>query len=309
MRWCLPVCCLVIVMLFACEGALGQTEMREQPLQARPGGVATESQMPKLGAGAQEVATELEIMPLLDRLYRLQESERCGPSATLEALLLRQEISDRVLAASLEIDGVFAELDNEIGQLNAVRNDLEDRRDRALKISSIAGIVTGGALGVVSTALQFKDSTTQAGNVIGVAAGAVSTVLSALGIRQQRGGREIIGSRTNMLAKLFDRPLKEHSDYPAEVWLYLRSKPPTEAGPADRIDRLKSDWIKSGRIDADAAKAKKKIDLFTDNSDSPRKMTIDLLNDRAAMLADVRLRVSLMKRDLSKLLLAVRCHQ
>jgi hypothetical protein len=295
--------------MFACEGALAQADAHGQPPQAPAGIAAAEPQMPKLGAGAQEVATELEIMPLLDRLYRLPEKDRCGSSATLEALMLRQEISDRVLTASLEIDGVFAEVDNEIGQLNAVRNDLEDRRDRALKINSIAGIVTGGALGVVSTALQFKDSTTQAGNVIGVMAGAVSTVLSAVGIRQQRGGREAIGSRTNMLAKLFDRPLKEHSDYPAEVWLYLKAKPPTEDGPEDRIDRLKSEWMKSGRIDADTVKAKKKIDLFTDNSDSPRKMTIDLLSDRAAMLGDVRLRVSFMKRDLSKLLLAVRCHQ
>ena len=308
MRWWMLVCCSIVGLLFMCEGVLGQTEVPAQPLQSRAGGVATESQMPKLGAGAQEVATELEIMPLLDRLYRLPENERCGRSATLETVLLRQEISDRVLAASLEIDGVFAEIDNEIGQLNAVRSDLEDRRDRALKINSIAGIVTGGALGVVSTALQFTDSTSKAGNVIGVAAGAVSTVLSALGIRQQHGGREVIGSRTNMLAKLFDRPLKEHSDYPAEVWLYLKAKPPTEPGPEDRIDRLKSEWTKSGRIEADAVKAKKKIDLFTDNSDSPRKMTIDLLNDRAAMLGDVRLRVSFMKRDLSKLLLAVRCH-
>ena len=41
----------------------------------------------------------------------------------------------------------------------------------------------------------------------------------------------------------------------------------------------------------------------------PLALTIDQLSDRGAMLADVRAQVSLVKRDLSKLMLALRSHE
>jgi hypothetical protein len=301
-------CSVLAVLIVSSEAALAQNASSPQSSHSNINPVpALVSQTARLSPGAQEMANELKVAPLLDRLARLPDADRCGATPSLEALTLRQAVSDRVLGASLEIDGTFAGIDNELGAIDAVRNELEDRRDRVLKINNIAAIIAGGFGGVVATALQFKDSTTQAGNVVGVGAGAVSTFLSVLGLRQQVGGRQALGSRTNMLAKLFGRTPKQHSDYPEEVWTYLNAKPPTEAGPESRIERLKSDWVKAGRIDSDPSKTSRKIDLITDTSSTPQKLSIGSLNDRSAMLADVRLRISLMKRDLSKLLLATRC--
>ena len=299
---------VIAMLILSCELVLGQTAFHDRAAQVSAATIpVTDLQNLNLSPGAQEVAAELGLMTSLERLFHLSEGERCG-APTLEALTLRQSISERVLSASLEIDGAFAEIDYELGRIEGVRNQLDERRDRALKINNLAGVVTSGLSGVVSTALQFKDSTMQAGNAVGVGAGAFSTFLSILGIRQQAGGRQTLNSITNMLAKIFNRPPKEHSDYPQVVWLYLSAKPPTESGPESRIDRLKNQWVKDGRIDSDPSRAAKKIDLLTDTSRSPQKMSLDLLNDRAAMLGDVRVRVSLMKRDLSKLLLATRCN-
>ena len=304
----LVVCCSTIIPLLTFEPAAGQSLYQDQTgeVASRPGD--QDARFPTLSPGPQEVATELGIAPLLEQLFRLPDAERCGRSTTLESLRLRQEITELVISTSLEIDGVFAEIDNEIRQIDDARTELENRRDRALKIGNIAGIVTGGALGVAATALQFKDSTAQIGNGIGVGGGAVSTFLSVLGIRQQRGGRRAFVARTNMLAKLFDRQPKQHSDYPHEVWIYLNAKPPTEPGPETRIQRLIGEWVESGRLDSNVSRANAKIALLTDTPGSSEKFSIDLLNDRAAMLSDVRLRVSFMKRDLSKLLIAADCH-
>src|SRR5262249_22759431 len=105
----------------------------------------------------------------------------------------------------------------------------------------------------------------------------------------------------------FDRPTEFHSDYPAEIWAYLNAAPPTEPGDATRRERLIKQWADSGRIETgDTKKAHHKIELLTSGVSEQRPLAIDLLNDRAAMLADVRVRVALMKRDLSKLLLALR---
>jgi len=110
-----------------------------------------------------------------------------------------------------------------------------------------------------------------------------------------------------MLAKLFDRPTEFHSDYPQEVWAYLNAAPPAEPGDGTRRERLIKQWADIGRIEAgDTRKAQQKVELLTSGVSDQRPLAIDLLNDRAAMLADVRARVALMKRDLSKLVLALR---
>src|SRR5882724_9898708 len=90
-----------------------------------------ELQLPKLSPGAEEVAKELGVTQLIERLYKLPESERgaSGGTMSLEALSIRQQITEIVFGSSLEIDGVIAEIDNETGQLNSIRSDLESRRD------------------------------------------------------------------------------------------------------------------------------------------------------------------------------------
>lgn len=270
---------------------------------------ATESAaLKQLSPGAREVAQEIGVSSLLERLMSLPATERgSGAVMSLEALSLRQQITETVVTTSLEIDGVVAEIDSELGQIAAVRAVLEARRDRALAIGSIANIVAGGATGVLGTALQFKDTTAKAGNIIGVTGGGISTFLSFIGIRQQRGGKEALGVTPNMLAKIFDRPTEFHSGYPEEIWTYLNSIPPTENTSETRRAQLLKFWSSTGRIDADnAAKAQGKIELLTSGASQQKKLTIDLLSDRAAMLSDVRSRVSLMKRDLSKLMLALK---
>ena len=266
-------------------------------------------QAQSLSPGATEVAKEIGVTPLLERLMKLSDSERGvgGGVMSAEALSLRQQITETVVSASLEIDGTVAEIDSELGQIAAVRSVLEARRDRALAIGTIANIVAGGATGVLGTALQFKDTTAKAGNIIGVAGGGVATFLSVIGIRQQRGGKQALGIAPNMLAKIFDRPAEFHSEYPEEIWTYLNAIAPTETSNETRRAQLLKQWTATGRIDdVTSPKSIKKLELLTSGVSQQRKLSLDLLADRAAMLNDVRAKISLMKRDLSKLMLALR---
>jgi len=77
----------------------------------------------------------------------------------LETLVTRQEITEKVLAASLEIDSVNAVIDSEIEQIRGIRADLQVQRDKAQNIINIASIVTGGVAGAITSAMQFKPST------------------------------------------------------------------------------------------------------------------------------------------------------
>src|SRR5882724_4367715 len=265
---------LLLVLLFNPMLIRGQEQSTGQ---TAPQTVAPQqSQLPKLSPGAEEVAKELGITQLIERLYKLPESERGlnGGSMSLEALSLRQQITEIVVGTSLDIDGVIAEIDNENGQLNSIRSDLESRRDRAQKINNIASIVSGGALGVVGTALQFKSSTANLGNVIGLSGGAASVVLSIIGIKQQSGGQRALVRSPNMLAKLFDRQAEFHSDYPDDVWTYLNAVRPADSGNGTRRAQLIDQWQQSGRIDKpNTPKGQKKIDVLTSSISQQRALT------------------------------------
>lgn len=262
----------------------------------------------RLSPGAQEAARLIGVAELIERYQQLPAAERqYGRAMSQEALMLRLQINEAVLTASLEADGVLAELDSEIEKLNSIRAFLESRRDHALAISAVASLVTGGVGGVVGTSLQLSESTSRTGNIIGVAGGAISTFLSALGIHQQHGGRREFHDAPNMLAPFFDRKGEYHARYPDAFWQYLNSPVPTEPQKGTRRERLHKDWIEAGRIAAaDSGKGKDKIAFLTSASSENRRLTLDLLSDRAAMLAGIRVWAELMKRDLSKLMLALR---
>jgi Zn-dependent oligopeptidase len=59
-------------------------------------------------------------------------------------------------------------------------------------------------------------------------------------------------------------------------------------------------WVLVKRIDS--LSSTEKIDHLTSQPSEGMKLTIDDFEDRGAMLADVRARISYLKRDLSELL-------
>ena len=103
-----------------------------------------------------------------------------------------------------------------------------------------------------------------------------------------------------MLAEFFDRPTLPDSRYP-DHRLDLPQREPRhrprrphpqaavapDLGPVDRIDSLSST---------------DKIDHVTSQPSQLLQLSIDDLEDRAAMLQDVRARISFLKRDLGNLL-------
>jgi hypothetical protein len=267
---------------------------------------AAESQALGLSPEAAQVADEIGVAQLLGQLG----SERAaGSSMSLESLAVRQEITERVLSTSLDIDSVNAIIDSEIEQIRGIRADIQAKRDKAQNIINIASIFTGGVAGAITSALQFKPSTVNLGNGIGVGGGAGSVVLSIIGIRMQ-GGRRSLGDSPRMLARFFGRQPDATeaipSVYPEAVWSYLNSAVPSQTNMGTRREQLIAKWRSEGRIQQDGSpKGERRIESLSANISQMRRLSINELNDRVAMLLDVRARVSLMKRGLSEVLRAL----
>ena len=103
-----------------------------------------------------------------------------------------------------------------------------------------------------------------------------------------------------MLAEFFDRPTLSDSRYPATIWTFLNQAPAAEPADLTRKQQLLQTWVNVRRIDS--LSSTQKIDHVTSQPSDLYKLTIDDLEDRAAMLQDVRARISFLKRDLGNLL-------
>ena len=179
---------------------------------------------------------------------------------------------------------------------------LRSQRDRAIGATNVAVLAVGTGLGIVSGVLQFSKTTSTAGNASGFAAGGISTLFSLRSLRQVQGGKRPAWVLPNLLAAFVGQPEEQHSHYPDDIWAYLNGVPPGGASQASRREQMLAEWVAEGRIGPlDSPQSKRKIILLTSTNAADRNLKIELLNERAAMLADVRNRVSLMKRDLRDL--------
>ncbi len=259
-------------------------------------------------AAAENADQAAKIIGLADKVAKiraLHSQSACEATATVEELSMRQDILETVVATSLDVDGVLAELENERAQLFELSARLQTRRDRSVNIANIGGLITGSGIGIGVNAMQFSSSTANFGNGLGVGSGVASTVLSFVGIHLQHGPRAPIGRVPNMLAPLFRRPPKLNAYYPPTVLAYLRSAP---AGPttSSRLDQLMTEWQQTGRIGpANSQQRQSKVTLLTASSEDKAKLSIDELSDRIAMLGDVTGKVALMKRDLAAIMISL----
>lgn len=223
-----------------------------------------------------------------------------------EILLLRQEILSKVTAASLQVDATTAQIDNEVAECNELRGYLADRRDRSVNRANLWSIILGGGLGATSAGLQLPAGQKTASAVVGIAGGALSSGLAISGIRAQKGSTRVFEFNSNMLAQFFSRPALEDSRYDPIVWRFLNEVAVTDPDQLTRKDRLIHTWYSLSRIDpAGTVSARRKIDRVTSQPSERAPMTIDDLEDRAAMLEDVRAKVAFLKRDLAALLAAL----
>lgn len=261
----------------------------------------------KLSPNALQMARIIDVESDIEMLSSLAAAKEASaaPGPSLAELSLRQQITDAVIAASLDVDSVAAEIDYEREQTVELRSLWRYKRDRAIGTTNVAVLAAGTGLGIVSGLLQFSKITSSAGNAVGFAAGGISTLFSLRSFRQVHGGKRPAWVLPNMLAAFLGQPEEQHSHYPDDIWAYLNSVPPGAASQASRKEQMVAGA--AGRIaPPDSPQWKRRIALLTSTNAADKDLNIELMNERAAMLADVGDQVSLMKHDLADLLRGLR---
>jgi hypothetical protein len=165
--------------------------------------------------------------------------------------------------------------------------------------ANLLSVIVGGGLGATSSGLQLSSTLTKPAAGVGIGAGTLSASLAVFGIRAQKGRSSQFDFESNMLAEFFNRPVLPDSQYPPTIWTFLNESAPNSPTGVTRKQQLVQTWIQVKRIDSLASVDK--IQRLTSQPSELLKLSIDDFEDRAAMLQDVRARISFLKRDLGAL--------
>jgi hypothetical protein len=242
----------------------------------------------------------------IEELRKLRESNPADLAQRWRTLWLHQHIYERVTVVQLEGDATTAAIDNEIARSAEVRGYLADKRDRNVTRANLLSALFGGGLGATSAGLQLSSKQTNATVATGISGGAVSAGLATYGIHAQRGATRILDAESNMLAAFFGRPESPSSHYPPVVWQFLGEVARSDPDHLTRRERLIRTWLELKRLDSlETPPGKVKIEHVTSMPVEQLRLTIDDLEDRMAMLQDVRAKLSYLKRDLAALLMSL----
>ena len=247
------------------------------------------------------VETTAQLAGILTELTELRKlSASIDPADRWRILWLHQHISERIMATSYLVDATNAQIDNEVARANEVHSYLSDRRDRTVNRINLLSVIVGGGLGATSSGLQLSSTLNKPAAGVGIGAGTLSAGLALAGIHAQNGRGIRFEFQSNMLADFFDRPALPDSHYPAAIWTFLNESAPNSTDGLTRRQQLIQNWIEVRRIDSLASMDK--IRHLTSQPSERLDLTIDDFEDRAAMLQDVRARISFLKRDLGALI-------
>ena len=264
-------------------------------------------------------AEQLELLPLLHRLQSLKEQLRSrsnlGDPETMALRLelneIREESLERIQEVDLEVDYVEAQIVEEQSLYADMLQHMTAQRDRSIAITNAAAFGTNGALWAICEALAIPTyahpNLSISSGIVGILAGVVPTFASFYAMRQVGGKKYSYSEEPNMLAKLFDRPVPLHCEYPDCVWIYLNSVPPNDTTGRRRVDQIVDRWIADKNIPSFTSRtSERQVDVITGTKSIPKTLTIDLLSTRQTMLDQLTSEILKMKRLLLELMLVVR---
>jgi hypothetical protein len=279
--------------------AYGQTELlgRSNPTPRTVPAVAGAT----LSAEASQLAASMQVLP---KLRRIQELRAASSTPSMELITLKQDSLESIVMAGYEIDTVTARIDRELANASEILAYLAERRDRAVRLNSYADFISGGITGIVSGGMKVADAGGIAPDLLDTIEGGLQTSLASWALQQQRGEQRRERGVPSILSHLFQTKAEAATDYPPAVWAFLSSPLPASKTNASKLDLLVNRWTKLGfcfthrghRMDTRA-----RVQHLANEGPPNARLTVDVLEDRVAMLNDLRATIVQMNGDLLEL--------
>ncbi len=254
---------------------------------------------------SQDIADDIGAKDLLAQMAALEaEAARNVPDSAIRLLLVRQQLSDRILLALLDVKSAAAEANCEEKRADQLADQLQEKRDARARRLTIFGVLGGGVVGILSGGLSAADPSSMAGGLAAIAAGVVASAFGAAALFDDP--RYDFQHRRNLLREVWEGP-DQPSLFPVSVWRFLNR--PLRDDPAQRSLRetLLARWLTTSRLgEPDSEVAQRRVALVFGSGGSYQ---IEDLRARAAMMDLLEAEVDLMSHDLERLMQEALVHK
>lgn len=253
------------------------------------------SELSKFSPQALDIADIIGVGELVAQIPALEEAARSLEGA-VRLLVLRQQITDRILLAFLEVARTASEADCEEERADQLADRLQDARDRRVQHLTVFAIVGGALVGVLGGALTLADHETAAG--IGeIFGGSLETAFGTGALFV--GTKQEFRHERNLLREVWEGP-SEPSLFPSSVWRFLNRPLPDDPRQQSLRETLIARWYQHGRFGKPGSETeRRRIALFFGDGG---RYEIEDLRARAAMLDLLEADISLMSQDLERLM-------
>lgn len=282
--------------------ATGGTSSAASPVDAR----AESATLVNLPPDLEQLATITDLLPVMRSLYAVQmQLKSTRPAVTLEYLdsrqkliYLRQKLLHFLDTANLEVNSSRGRIESEMAQMHELRARMVDENARTLRRNTIVNFVSGGITKIAgySIALGGTDTPT---NILEIFDGSVQCALSGFVMKQLHSESESVKGVPTLISILDQSNTIQHV-YPPQVWRYLCEVPPGSTSSVSRKAQLVTGWEARG-ITSRTDRATKLRNGHFRSELSLARMAPQLLDDRLAMLSELRSTVSQMHHGLMQL--------
>jgi hypothetical protein len=189
---------------------------------------------------ALRVASMLRVVSLLNRISELDSK---GKRITLELLMIRQELTTRILWALLEVESSMAEVVCERDRADQVADRIDEVDGRTVKQLTVLSIIASGITGIITGGVSLASGATLGADVANVGGGFLATLfgVSALFTSSEVPFRH----ERNILKELWEdsgQPLI----FSPTVWRYLHR--PEDKNVPDPRALIVNEWRQKGRL-------------------------------------------------------------
>jgi len=218
-------------------------------------------------------------------------------------IYLREKLNNVLETSNLEVNATRGQIEGLMSEVQTQQAKMVEKRARTLRRNSIINFVSGGLTKLVGYSIALGGSDTTS-NILEIFDGGVQCTLSGTVIKDLHSESHVVGKMPAMLTQL-DRSDDPDGVYPRQVWNYLNASASGDAGAARR-EELTKNWERRGFYEHHSKFRNLKENSNLQGHLALARITPQLLDDRQAMLSELRSTVSEMHASLMELSLRIK---
>lgn len=240
---------------------------------------------------------------LLNYKQSMQAADRNTADGKLNIILGKQEMNEQILSIHFDMRKAVNHVDRQKAGAEAIKATLAEHQDKAIKYNSYGDLIAGGVTGILSGSLALGEVNFRAPATVDVVEGTGQAALALLALKNMRREHRIETGLPNLLGHII---YNDNSDgfYPESVWTYLNTVSTTNKTGLTRRQALVDRWESNGYClvhGGHRMSKKEREEHLSGKHNGKIKFDIGLIDDRVAMIEDLKAEITSMDNTLAEL--------